>query len=161
MKYIFTLSVFIFLSGCDCSSFIDGNLFGDILFNSDKCEYNLDVIELESRGGYVEPAIKISNQIKLNDTNTTVRQYCNSACVMLAVSGNHRKMCARGVLGFHQGSNKATTRKVLEFYKDEPRVDYEAVKDLILSRPFDEMTYIGAFEAKSLGLIDEIILCIF
>lgn len=167
MKYILVLSLLVFLSSCqdfikatpDCSSFQGGNLFGEIMRNADECAYNLDTLVLKSTGGLVVPAIKISNQVKLNDTNTIIYGYCNSSCGMIAASGNVRKMCKGSTLGFHKGNIQSATDKVLSFYKDIDGVNYEAVKDLVLSRENNDMREIGAYEAKQLGLIDEIILC--
>lgn len=159
MKY--ALLLVLVLSGCDCSSVIDGDLLGRIKWGSENCEYNLDYIELESGGGWVKPAIRISNSIKLHDTTTRVLRYCSSACVLISSSGLNREICARGRIGLHAGSTRTATRQVLEFYRDDSRVDYEAIKNIIINTPYSDIHNLTPYEARNLGLVDSIVFCTF
>ena len=143
--------------GCDNVSF--EGIDGKILLGSDKCEMSDSNISLNSKGGYVEPAIKISNRVKLNDTDTVVNGICESACVLIAASGNNRYICQGSRLGIHSATDRKATLRTIEFYQSDSRINGEFMESALLNTPNDTMLKLPDWRAVEVGLIDEIIRC--
>lgn len=65
---------------------------------------NLDVqlIELESLGGYLEPASIIARMVKERGLETYTSYECTSACTHIFIAGSARYIDFDGLLGFHR-----------------------------------------------------------
>jgi hypothetical protein len=63
-----------------------------------------DMIQLESRGGYSGPALRMAALIQEKGLDTYTSYECASACTFLYIAGESRFLDFDGVLGFHQSS---------------------------------------------------------
>lgn len=61
-------------------------------------------IVLNSQGGLIDNAIEIADYIQRNSIDTYVLNYCESACVIIAVSGNQLYANSDAKFGFHQSA---------------------------------------------------------
>ena len=59
-------------------------------------------VQLESPGGYVQPAIAIANIIQARGLDTYVGHLCASACTLAFLGGHQRFLAPTARLGFHQ-----------------------------------------------------------
>lgn len=143
--------------GCDNVSY--EGIDGKILMGSDKCDMSKEEITLNSAGGYVEPAIKISNKVKLFGTDTVVNGKCESACVLISASGENRSICRGSTLGLHAATTRKATLKTIEFYKEDSRINGDFIESAILNTPNDSMIILLDWRAVEVGLADNVIQC--
>lgn len=143
-----------------CDQIGGSYIAGEIGVDADKC--NIDygkTIDLNSGGGSLAVAIRIADRIALNETGVFVSEYCGSACTVFLASADHRSMCHYSFIGVHQGGNDETTEKYLEYMKQDPRIDYEAIAETVADTGFLNVALFNSYKAKKLGLIDQVIEC--
>jgi hypothetical protein len=59
-------------------------------------------VDLNSRGGSTEAGLEIARVVSDFQVETIVSAECSSACVAIFLAGNHRRLLAGGLLGFHR-----------------------------------------------------------
>ena len=144
----------------NCNSLTySGSINGKINLLSERCDYNYERFELTSTGGFVHPAIQISNKIKLNNTTTVVVDDCSSSCLLMSSSGLKRYICRGARIGLHASDTKRGTRGVTNFFKEDPRVNHEYINNIIINTPNHELYLMSEMEAVWAGLADEVIFC--
>ena len=67
-------------------------------------EHAVSVLELESIGGLIGAAIEMGQFVDQNGIDTRVIKHCESACVIVALSGNRLFTIPEAQFGFHRGS---------------------------------------------------------
>lgn len=62
----------------------------------------IDIILLQSNGGYISPALEIGEYIHEHSLHTRVETYCNSACLYPFLSGKHPVLYQKGEIAIHR-----------------------------------------------------------
>ena len=70
---------------------------------------NVRTVRLNSNGGRIAEAQKISDLIRARGLSTYVSQHCASACTVVFLGGKQRQLNAAAKLGFHQPSFRGMT----------------------------------------------------
>jgi hypothetical protein len=70
---------------------------------------NVRTVRLNSNGGRIAEAQKISDLIRARGLSTYVSQHCVSACTVIFLGGKQRALNAQAKLGFHQPTFKGMT----------------------------------------------------
>jgi len=159
---------------------IDNNIIvlnGDLDYGiSDKVEKllkkndSIKFIILNSDGGLLYEAHKLSKLIMLNSLNTYTNKGCYSACTIAFISGNKRFIHKDSNLGFHQYSavrpsfrpDKATIYDLISEQKDDEKffqkrgID-KAFTDHMYKYEADDMWYPNLDDLKYYGVIDGVI----
>jgi len=143
---------------------------GPKTFSSIKQYANENIINgllINSGGGLIDQANLIGKYLKSNGIDTYVFDHCESACVIIALSGKTLTAKSYAQFGFHQGKSISNfENQYTEF------IDLEATKDLKLSlsrlgvpkaileavdsTASDSMVYYNGRELHQLGLIDNL-----
>jgi len=121
-------------------------------------------IYLNSPGGHLAPALKIAIMIRERDYETVVGSHsvCASACAVIWLSGNERRMLPGSRIGLHSARAKedptwarsafGTTQMTNYLLSLGPNVP-EAIISFIEKTEPKAMHYIGVTEATELGLL--------
>ena len=84
-------------------------------------------LELRSPGGLIDAAVEIGHYIRQHDLDTLVTDNCESACVIIALSGRSLTVAHDAQFGFHRGSVLARTNSELgRFISDTATNDFMA-----------------------------------
>lgn len=78
------------------------------------------IIQLESLGGYIEPARRIAKLIKGRGLDTYTSTECASACTFLYIAGGSRYLDFDGALGFHQSGLEGVPDSAVAAMELEP-----------------------------------------
>ena len=122
-------------------------------------------VYLNSPGGRLSPALKIAIMIRERDYETVVENYgvCASACAVIWLSGNGRRMLPGSRIGLHSARAKddptwkrsdfGTTQMTNYLLSLGPNVP-EAIISFIEKTEPKAIHYIGVTEATELGLLE-------
>lgn len=121
------------------------------------------MLTLTSEGGSIDDALLIGNQIKQKKIAVLVSDYCESACVLIALSSPNLMVAENSQFGFHRASVYAVSDSQLgRFLSDSGTIDFiehlrelgmpEDVLSIALNTPADEMYYITGNELVRMGL---------
>jgi ATP-dependent protease ClpP protease subunit len=109
---------------------------------------HVDLVSLDSKGGRVDPALRMMKIIRAHKLDTVVTSECTSACTVVFLGGKERWIAPAAKLGFHSASvwgeasetvddriEKALTdsgvsRKFLDNTMDSVAVTYPTASDL-------------------------------
>ena len=144
-----------------------GTLTISSLIENDRKE-RLKLIELDSIGGLIDVADEIGKFVERNDIVTFVQNSCESACVLIALSGEQVLVTASSRFGFHRASTAADINGELgRFLSKSATLDFiellreRGIPQNILSiaeeTPADEMYYVSGQEMYRMGLADKIV----
>lgn len=148
--FALTMVVF-FLSSCDLFLKECSEIYGKI----EKECIPTENLNLDSRGGDIDAAIKIANRT----TFTHVESYCASACVLIASRGDIRSACHDAVFGLHRGELNIGTDRMETFYEEDERINSRWVNYHMTNTPNDSIFKLSAYTARVVGLIDEVVEC--
>lgn len=84
---------------------VDGHITFDTAGQFEKLlseNEGVKIVQLESGGGYLEPARIMAEMIKARELNTYTSVECSSACTDLFIAGDTRYADFDTILGFHQ-----------------------------------------------------------
>lgn len=126
------------------------------------------MVQLRSGGGLIDSAVSIGAFLTNNDIATFVDSACESACVIVALSGSDLYVAPDARFGFHRGSALARPdselgRFVSGLATDDlfARLSGLGVPDEILERarttPPDEMYYVSGEALYRAGLADHLV----
>ena len=129
--------------------------------------YGLKVLELDSQGGLIGDAVKIAEFIKSNKIFTAVNERCESACVLIAISGRKLFVKPSAQFGFHNASSLSQTQsergKLSSQVGSEVMFDFlknKGIPDRILKRakqtPASSMFYVSGADLIRYGLAERI-----
>lgn len=131
-------------------------------------DHELYGIFLESHGGLINHAIDIADYVQRNSLNTYVINSCESACVIIAVSGNQLYASPDAQFGFHRAAAATTSEgeyaqaiSVDGTVKMREVLSYYGVPADILSlmnqTDNDKMTYFSGVQLYHLGLVGKLL----
>ena len=90
-------------------------------------ENNIKTLRLTSEGGQQGASLDIKGLVLEHELNTEVKGECSSACSIIFVAGQKRKLIGKAKLGFHTTFTRIEDfekrKKVVEGYDE--RLDYE------------------------------------
>ena len=90
-------------------------------------ENNIKTLRLTSEGGQQGASLDIKDLVLEHELNTEAKGECSSACSIIFVAGQKRKLIGRAKLGFHTTLTRIEDfekrKKVVEGYDE--RLDYE------------------------------------
>lgn len=130
--------------------------------------HKVNSIVLYSQGGLINNAIEIAEYIQRNVIDTYVLDYCESACVIIAVSGKRLYASSDAKFGFHQSvaltnsqSQIAQAISIEGTLKMEEALAYYGVPPQVLKSmnktQSKDMAYFSGAELHNLGLPIELI----
>ena len=128
----------------------------------------VSLLELNSPGGLIDAALEIGQFIKSNNINILVERDCESACVIVALSGVQLYVSSDARFGFHRGKAVASSDSQLGTY-----IGRTATNDLVhhLNRlglpeqilrkveqtPSDDMYYLSGERFYEIGLAHHLV----
>lgn len=124
---------------------------------------NIKVIHLNSLGGRITEAKKISKFLENKYITTYSSRGCYSACVDIFMSGEYRVINQNAQLGFHQPSFPGVTQADMyqEIEKQKTFYRKKGVKDNFIKKAFstppEDLWKPSNFELKQAGVIHEIV----
>lgn len=129
---------------------------------------NFSVLNISSSGGLITSAVEIGEFLNENGIDTLVAERCESACVIVALSGARLFVSSAANFGFHRGSAPASTESQLgkhlgdlatqDIIKILRRLDVpETVLKRLEQTPSDEMFYLSGTRIFELDLADYLI----
>jgi hypothetical protein len=154
----------------DGVAFLDGEI-GFRTYESLAMEHEhseIRVLELRSWGGILDPAVKIGSLVSENKVAVHVFDYCESACVIIALSSSELSASPDAQFGFHRGAAVASPdselgRFVADSATDEllSRLHRLGVPDAILRQaeqtPPNEMYYVSGEDFYRAGLVQHLV----
>ena len=126
-------------------------------------QYGLSRLILNSGGGFLDEAEAIGAFVNEKGIETIVESYCESACVIVALSGISLSVSANAQFGFHQGSAGASFDSELGKYVSKVATEDLLAKLKLLGVPGtilaiaektapEEMHYVSGEEMIRTGL---------
>jgi hypothetical protein len=123
----------------------------------------ISILFLRSEGGLIEIGIEIGKLLKLNRMAVFVPENCESACVIIALSGEQLYVAPDARFGFHRGSAVASNNSQLgRFIGNAATEDYvlalgalgvpESILAITRATPSNDMHYLSGDEMISIGL---------
>lgn len=123
------------------------------------------VIQLESGGGLIEPAIEIANLISLKKVTVYIENECSSACVLIAVKAERLIASPDALFGFHRGSSVSHKETSLNKYMSEKATETlllelqmngvdETILELVTTTDSESMSYLTGEELFNKGFVD-------
>lgn len=121
------------------------------------------ILLLRSEGGLIEIGIEIGKLLKLNRMAVFVPENCESACVIIALSGDQLYVAPDARFGFHRGSAVASNNSQIgRFIGNAATEDYvlalgalgvpESILAITRATPSNDMHYLSGAEMVSIGL---------
>ena len=125
-------------------------------------------LEIDSPGGFLDAAIAIGDILAGDRTHVIVRNKCESACVIVALSGARLSAPRNAWFGFHRGSAAASPDSELgRFASTIATEDLLArlaalgvprkILDIAEKTPPDDMYYVSGLEMFRMGLVRELL----
>mgnify|MGYP003116909706 CR=1 FL=1 len=97
------------------------------VFKKYLAENNIKTLRLTSKGGQQGASLDIKNLVLEHELNTEAKDECSSACSIIFVAGQKRKLIGKAKLGFHTTFTRIEDfekrKKLVEGYDE--RLDYE------------------------------------
>lgn len=127
------------------------------------------VIQLNSGGGLLEPAIEIANLISLNHVTVYVDSECLSACVLIAIKAEKLIASEDALFGFHRASSVSKKVNSLSKYASEKATETlrfelemsgadESILTLVTTTDNEAMAYLTGEDLFKKGLVDSLYL---
>ncbi len=121
------------------------------------------VLKLRSGGGLIGSAMELGTFVKENAITTRVETYCESACVIIALSGAELYVTPTAQFGFHNGSAVASTDSQIGRFAARMATQTMiaelrtlGISEEILQKaeqtPAHQMYYVSGAELQRLGL---------
>ncbi len=118
---------------------------------------------LKSNGGSIDSAVKIGELLSDYQIDVVVVNYCESACVIIALSGTRLFVSSRARFGFHRGSAVASRNSQLgKYIADLATNEYisalkslgvpQSVLKIAKETPADEMYYLSGDQMMHFGM---------
>jgi len=124
---------------------------------------DIKVIHLNSSGGRIAEAIKLSNFLESKDITTYSSRGCYSTCVDIFMSGKYRFIHKNAKLGFHQpffpGASSSDLNKEIEkskYFYISKGIKNDFVEKAF-SIPHDDLWKPSHFELKQAGVIHKVV----
>lgn len=128
----------------------------------------LRYLELQSYGGIIEYAEKIGDYLSDHGIDTVVRQHCESACVIVAISGRKLFATRGSQFGFHRARSIARQESQVGRYLGVLGTDVmldllaqRGIPDTIIERArrthSGAMFYVSGQDLYELGVVDTLI----
>lgn len=123
------------------------------------------VIQIESGGGLIEPAIEIANLVSLKKVTVYVENECLSACVLVAIKAKTLIASPKALFGFHRGSSVSRKENSLNKYMSEKATETlllelqmngmdESILKLVTTTESESMSYLTGEELFNKGFVD-------
>ena len=125
------------------------------------------VVQLESGGGLIGPAIEIANLISRKKVTVYVVSECSSACVLIAIRAKTLKASPDALFGFHRGSSLSNKENSLNKFASEKATETllfelqlngvdENILKLVTTTDSKSMSYLTGEELFNKGFVDSL-----
>ncbi len=124
---------------------------------------NIKVLHLNSMGGRIAEAQKLSNFLKDKNIITYTSRGCYSACIDIFMAGKYRFINENADLGFHQPAFAGMTKNNLieAIYQQKQYYLSKGVEKAFIekafSTPYNDIWKPSHFELKQAGIIDKVV----
>lgn len=125
------------------------------------------VIQLESGGGLIQPAIEIANLVSLKKVTVYVENECSSACVLVALKAKKLIASPDALFGFHRGSSVSNSENSLNRYISEQATETlrfelqangvdESILKLVTTTDSESISYLTGEALFHKGFVDSL-----